>query len=251
MYFYIYRTTNNINNKYYIGRHKSKYEVDLVYKGSGTAIKHALLKYGRKNFTVEVLEYCDNFEHLVLREAEIVTIELVNDPMCYNMKPGGAGKPVGKNKKPFTKVTTDETKQKQRIAALNRNKSAYVNCQGHAIHTTLGDFASLKDATLAHGRHSAGCDWLYAKLKYESTEYYYINPTNVKEIMPSKRLKDIRKETFEPLLTVGRSNSKPVITPEGVFNSVTEAANYYKITPGTMSTKIKKYPELFQLIITH
>jgi hypothetical protein len=52
---YIYITTNLINNKKYIGQHKSK-SFDLNYLGSGKLIVEAIKKYGKDNFKTEVIE---------------------------------------------------------------------------------------------------------------------------------------------------------------------------------------------------
>ena len=56
MYGYIYITTNLLNGKKYIGKHKSsEFEFDKYY-GSGKYIKAAIKKYGLENFKCELLE---------------------------------------------------------------------------------------------------------------------------------------------------------------------------------------------------
>jgi len=86
--FTIYKTTNKLNGRYYIGvtngRNKS-------YKGSGTALKTAIKKYGGNNFITETLEVFDNEEDMFNREAEIVNEDFVANPLTYNMKLGGRG----------------------------------------------------------------------------------------------------------------------------------------------------------------
>ncbi|MBC8428286.1 hypothetical protein H8D04_00240 [bacterium] len=57
----IYKTTNNINGKYYIG--KSKYD-NPEYIGSGIILKKAITKYGLENFSKEILEYCKTIDEL-------------------------------------------------------------------------------------------------------------------------------------------------------------------------------------------
>lgn len=55
MYGYIYITTNIINNKKYIGKHKAKVH-SKSYLGSGVILNEAIKKYGRSNFTNKVIE---------------------------------------------------------------------------------------------------------------------------------------------------------------------------------------------------
>ena len=52
--FYIYRITNKINGKTYIGQHKYK-KLNDSYMGSGINIRRAQKKYGMENFEKEIL----------------------------------------------------------------------------------------------------------------------------------------------------------------------------------------------------
>ena len=52
MWGYIYKTTNLITGKIYIGQHQ-RAKFTTKYKGSGTLIRGALLKYGEYNFKVD------------------------------------------------------------------------------------------------------------------------------------------------------------------------------------------------------
>lgn len=84
----IYKTTNLINNKYYIGAHSTN-KLSDKYLGSGIIINKAIKKYGYKNFKFEILEYCNNKEEMFLRESEIVNQSVLDDKLCYNIKVGG------------------------------------------------------------------------------------------------------------------------------------------------------------------
>ena len=59
--------------------------------GSGKALRNAYEKYGIEHFKKEILEFFENKEEMYNREKEIVTNELIENPNCYNMVPGGSG----------------------------------------------------------------------------------------------------------------------------------------------------------------
>lgn len=87
---FVYKTTNLINQKYYIGCHCT-YKLDDGYLGSGTRIQRSISKYGRENFRLEILEFFETREQALAREKELVTEGLLNDPMCMNLQIGGKG----------------------------------------------------------------------------------------------------------------------------------------------------------------
>ena len=85
MNYTIYKTTNNINGKYYIGAHKTEI-INDNYFGSGIALKEAINKYGIENFSKEILFIFETKEEMFKKEREIIYEEVVNDKMSYNMK---------------------------------------------------------------------------------------------------------------------------------------------------------------------
>lgn len=89
-HYIIYKTTNLLNRRYYIGMHVTS-NIDDGYLGSGRRIKAEIKKYGRENFSRVVLEELFSKEALAQREAELVTEELRADPLCLNLKNGGEG----------------------------------------------------------------------------------------------------------------------------------------------------------------
>ena len=85
----IYKTTNLINNKIYIGKDEKN---DPKYLGSGLLIKRAINKYGEEHFSKVILEECTTREEL--NEKEKLWIEKYNSrdvSIGYNITIGGEG----------------------------------------------------------------------------------------------------------------------------------------------------------------
>lgn len=90
MYYYLYRVTNKVNGKIYVGVHKTQ-RLDDGYMGSGKVILASVKKYGLENFEKEILETFDNAADMFKREAEVVTEEFLARPDVYNLRRGGSG----------------------------------------------------------------------------------------------------------------------------------------------------------------
>ena len=114
MKYTIYKITNILNNKFYIGKHQTMDENDSYY-GSGKAIKEAILKYGKENFIKEVLFTFDNELEMNLKEKELITEEFVNRKDTYNIGVGGEGGAHFKNK-------THSSETRKRISETNQTK---------------------------------------------------------------------------------------------------------------------------------
>jgi group I intron endonuclease len=89
-YHFIYKTTCNVNSKYYLGMHSTD-NLDDGYIGSGTRLWHSIKKYGRENFSIEILEFLSDRELLKIRELELINAEKLVDPLCMNLRVGGEG----------------------------------------------------------------------------------------------------------------------------------------------------------------
>lgn len=132
---FIYKTTNLVNNKIYIGKSKTN---NVNYLGSGLKLLGAIKKYGKNSFSKEIIEECDD---AIVGEREIFWISKYNstdENIGYNISIGGEGgshywarlteeekiqhnKKISESKKgKKLKPHSDETKKKQ---SMNFNKS--------------------------------------------------------------------------------------------------------------------------------
>jgi group I intron endonuclease len=83
----IYKTTNLINQKFYVGKDTHN---NPNYYGSGKRLKLAIQKYGLENFKKEIIEVCDSIEKLNEREKFWIR-ELNAISEGYNISLGGDG----------------------------------------------------------------------------------------------------------------------------------------------------------------
>lgn len=87
--YYVYLTTNLVNNKKYIGQHYG--ELTDSYLGSGSIFKKALKKYGVENFKKEILYIAKDEKELNEKEQYYIKLHnAVKDPNYYNLLEGGS-----------------------------------------------------------------------------------------------------------------------------------------------------------------
>lgn len=124
----VYKITNLINGKYYVGKHSTD-DVNDSYMGSGKGIEFAIKKYGIENFKKEILFDFDTEEEALCKEKEIVNAEFVKNPMTYNNAQGGRGYLSGSNYTYKTTAPSPEKSQnylgKKQIRKIERKPSKY------------------------------------------------------------------------------------------------------------------------------
>jgi hypothetical protein len=110
MVFIIYKTTNLVNGKFYIGKHNQSTDLFDGYYGSGSLLKKAIKKYGKDNFIRETLFKFDNEHSAYQKEISVISENLTN-PLCYNLRTGGTGRSYN---------STEQSRHLQSKSALAR-----------------------------------------------------------------------------------------------------------------------------------
>ena len=119
----IYKTTNLINRKFYVGKDINN---NPNYLGSGLRLKRAIKKYSKENFAKEILEVCKSEKQLSEQEKYWIK-ETKAIETGYNIAEGGYGGWLGDkvNKKRKKSLMghkiSEETKRK--IGNANKGNS--------------------------------------------------------------------------------------------------------------------------------
>lgn len=106
---HLYKITNVKTGEYYIGKHNGwtqKTTNGYDYWGSGKRIQNQIKKFGKQNFTYQILAI-GSVEYIYELENKYVTPQLIeSDNKCLNLTSGGEG----------VKYFTEQSKQKHREA---------------------------------------------------------------------------------------------------------------------------------------
>ena len=134
----IYKITNLVNGKIYIGqtnrpiKKRLSAHINSARHGSWYAIHKAIRKYGPENFEIQEIDFAESKEEMNEKEKFYVTEHKSNDPRVgYNMTPGGDG---------FTGTffQTEETKKRisQSMTGMKRPTDTCPKCgaTGSASH---------------------------------------------------------------------------------------------------------------------
>ena len=89
-YHVVYKTTNLINNKIYIGFHSTDY-INDSYIGSGKVMKEAIKKYSKHNFSKEILAVFNCRKEARELERKLVNDDFIKRKDIYNLILGGSG----------------------------------------------------------------------------------------------------------------------------------------------------------------
>lgn len=89
-YYGLYKITNLVNGKMYIGQHATS-DLDDGYMGSSKILKQAIRKYGPQCFRKEWICFCEDKQELDYMERVFVDQTWIDRSDTYNLKLGGAG----------------------------------------------------------------------------------------------------------------------------------------------------------------
>lgn len=139
MKYTVYKTTNIVNNKEYIGFHSLKDTESILceytvtgsifsdgYLGSGKLIKEAIRKYGPEKFRQELLGVFNKREDAEAYEKKLVNDEYIKMESNYNIMTGGNITILTGEKNPFYgKTHSHETIEKIKLTRFKNNLPTY------------------------------------------------------------------------------------------------------------------------------
>lgn len=115
----VYKIINKVNNKVYIGITSkgisARWKEHLYNAEHGCPFKlhNAIRKYGKENFSIELIDFCNSWEELEEKEKLYISeYKSLQDEFGYNMTEGGDGT--------FGRHHSEETREKIRQKATGR-----------------------------------------------------------------------------------------------------------------------------------
>ena len=212
-YHYIYKTTNILNDKFYIGMHSTD-NLDDGYVGSGKRLWYSINKHGKENHICEILEHLPDRKALKSREAEIVNKNLLNDKLCMNLAIGGG-------------YGWDYLNQN---SELQKQKAIKSNIRQAWLRENDKEWVERKSQKISHA----------LKMAYNEGRKTHNAPdwTGKTHTMETKqKMSDAKKGNC----SLGdNANAKRVIDDNGVlFTSYKECALHNNISPETVTRRVK------------
>ena len=203
MLYTIYKVTNVINDKIYIGKHQTLNPNDNYY-GSGVALKNSIKIHGKENFKKEVLFVFESEQEMNLKEKELITEEFVARTDTYNMGVGGEGGAHFKGKKHSAETIAQITKtlnsEENKQKFIDAGRKAGSLSKGRKLSKT----ARCNMSVAAKKRANRGMSEDTKKKISESLKKFNLeNPERIKNINMSKRIrKPLSEETKKKLAEI-------------------------------------------------
>lgn len=270
MKYYVYKITNLINGKMYIGKRSCSCDIeDDNYMGSGKILKQAIEKYGIENFSKDIIETFDNEDDAYKFEREyILKCDAVNNNKYYNLAEGGlGGNTWGKreNHPMYNRTHSEESRKKISEARKELYKRTTHPCVGKKLSEETKK--KISEARIKNGAGIGGKNPSARKvvcietgetfecIKY-AAEHYNINPSRIQScvlgtskstILPNNErvrwcyYEDYITNNYKKEYVDNRFRGKRVIciTTGEIFDKMSDAAEKYNISNGDISTVCK------------
>lgn len=183
---YIYKTTNLLNSKVYIG--KSMKTFNENYLGSGILLQKAIKKYGRENFSVEMIDYAEDMNELNQKEKYWIKEYNGNS---YNIAEGGTGGNTLGN---------------------HPNKKEHYKKVAKKISKTLKGHTVSKEARKKQSISHTG--WFDRLTEIEREEYRKKLSNKMKEVYKNGHHSKGGKLSEQHKLKIGKSNKGKIVSDE-------------------------------------
>jgi group I intron endonuclease len=261
----IYKVTNKINGKAYIGQtvfslknRKNRHVSETLNRKDNIYFHKAIRKYGSENFDWKILQKCDTIEEL--NKLEIHYIELYDTfNNGYNLTKGGKGAvgyvPSRETRKKISEFRTgmnfsEETKRK--ISEGNKGKKHPMWGKKHPEETKQKISEALKGrkhpmygkrgkGSVNYGRKHSKDSKLKMSESTRGKKHPMYGKTHSEET--KKKMSEAKKNIY-----IGKNNpnARPVIINNEHFDTRKEAAKYLNVVPATVRNRIKRQVSGYQ-----
>jgi hypothetical protein len=165
-YHIIYKTTCTITGRWYLGLHSTDH-LDDGYLGSGRHLQASLKKHGKENHSREIVETLSSRKELVQREIELITEEMIRDPMCMNLMKGG-GREIHEN---IVKEKARSKISEVAKAMWTRRKADPIALAEHTAKLNTPEIVAKRGAAIKAKNHKRSPEQL-ARLSAGQSKYY-------------------------------------------------------------------------------
>ena len=245
----IYKTTNLINGKVYIGKDKHNNE---KYLGSGKILKQAIEKYGKDNFKKEILEECK--DEKIWLEREIYWIEYFNSTKIgYNIALGGNGGDTISNN-PNKDEIRKRHSEKMKDPNVNKNKArgrkvvVKKRDDPNWINPRIGKESPLKSRPsdkkgIPNPKHS---EWMKENNPFRGKTHTNEFKQKLKEVNSKPKTEEHKRKISETLKGSKPGNVVKVEIEGILYESITDAVTKTGINMSTLRNRIKSKSEKYK-----
>jgi group I intron endonuclease len=245
----IYKTTNLLNGKIYIGKDRYNNE---NYLGSGKILKQAIQKYGRDNFNKEILEECQD-EKIWLKR-EVYWIEYFNSTKVgYNIALGGNGGDTISNN-PNKDDIRKRHSEKMKDPNVNKNKARgrkpiiKKRDDPNWINPRLGKESPLKGRSsgkkgIPNQKHS---EWMKNNNPFRGKTHSEEHKQKLKEINSKPKSEEHKRKISETLKGNKPGNMTKVVINDKLYESLSEAARQLNLSTSTIKNRLKSKSDKFK-----
>ena len=259
-YHFLYCTEHVETGKYYIGKHSTE-NLDDGYQGSGKWIRIWRV-LAPDQLRTTPFQFFEREEAAYIGEKEFLTPEILNDPLCENINEGGDGRTSEDMRRTFARPEIKELhiagvrarweKQHERDRASAAALAAFSNSDTLARY--VAGSARRWSKPEEREKCAAGQRARFAKPGEKEKQsartraYAAANPDararNSRQKTeqwsdPVRREKTIAAQNAGRAKMIAGPRAKPVEPPEGVFQSLTAAAEHYGISCKRGARRIK------------